>query len=371
VSPEEPLRTALYDKHVAREANMGSDAGWRIPLSFTGALEEVQEVHRRAGVFDVSHVGRIRVRGDEALDLLERVCTADVVCQEDDTARLTLLCNEAGGIIDQCLVVRLETFWVLTTSPVNREKVLAHLQEQAGDLDVRVDDQTLKTTMVCLAGPAAEGILDEVLPVRVAGMSAGQVKFGSLMLARYIALRTGYLGQWAMEVILPNMFAAQAWRFITDKAGRNAVAPAGAVARDVLRIEAGRCRYGHELNETIDPFTAGLGRAVDFEHEFLGREALETLRDKPPARTRVGLVLATPSDAVSQTAVPRLGSVVSTTDLAEAGTVTSGTFSAALNRRIAMAYVAPGAAEAGTAVSVDIDGCAHPAAVVDLPFRPG
>ena len=364
---QEPLTTALHDAHAALEAKIAEEGGWRMPVSFRGPIEEAREVRRRAGAFDLSNIGRIRIRGDEALDLVERVCTAEVVRQEDNTARYTLLCNEAGGIIDHCLAVRLEDFWLLTTSPGCRLKVLEHLRSHAENFDVRIDDQTPKTAIVAVAGPAAEGILDEVLPVRVADLPAGGVKTGSLMVARYIALRTAYLGQWTLEVILTNMLARKAWRFITNKAGQNAVAPAGFAARDILRIEAGRCRYGHELNESIDPFTAGLEAAVDFEHEFVGRQALAKLRDKAPARKRVGLVLGGGDGEGQPAAIPRLGTVVSSTTGKEVGAVTSGTVSPALDRTVAMAYVATDAAAAGTELLVG-QSDPTPAEVVELPL---
>lgn len=361
-----PLRTALFEKHAAMEAAMGLDGGWEMPMAYGGALDEALRVCNSAGVLDVSHIGRIRIRGDEALDLVERVCTADVVCQEDDTARYTLLCNESGGIIDQCMILRLDDWWLLTTSPACRQKVLEYLQRSGEGMKVKVDDQTPKTSMICVAGPEAERILDGALPVRVAGMAPGAVKVGSLMIARYTAMRTDYLGQWALEVVLPNMFAAKAWRFITDKAGagKNAVAPVGMAARDVLRIEAWRCRYGHELNETIDPFTAGLADAVDFEHDFLGREALAKLRDRAPARRRVGLALD--ADRL-KTSIPAMGTIVSDDDGRELGTVTSGTFSPSLDRPIAMAYVSADAAEPGARVKLQLASGAAEAEIIALP----
>jgi len=363
----ELLKTALHGKHVAAEAKMGSDGGWAMPLSFCGAMDEVDAIGLRAGVFDISNVGRIRVRGDEALDLVERLCTADVVRQEDDTARFTLLCNEGGGIIDQCLALRIDDWWLLTTSPVNRLKVLEHAKAVGQGLSVKIDDQTTKTTMVCVAGAQVEGMLDRSLPINVAGFKRGQVKTGTLMIARYIAVRTSYMGAWALEVILPNMFAGQAWRFITDKAGENAAPPAGVTARDVLRIRAGHCLYGHELNETIDPFTAGLGNAVSFDHDFIGREALEALASKTPARRRVGLEIDIPADqGGAPGTIPAMGTPVTRPDGGQVGTVTSGTLGRQADQVIAMAYLATDSAEAGREVLVG-DRTPRPARVVSLP----
>ena len=357
-------RTALHAQHIAAGATMGEEGGWAIPLSYRGALEEALEVRRRSGVFDVSHLGRIRIRGDGALDLLERVCTGDVGHQEDDTTLHTLLCNDRGGILDECFLIRLANFWVLTCNAVNRQKLLEHLAGQKID-DVRIDDQTMMVSQLAVAGPAAEGILDAVLPIRLGGLKDHAAKMGSLMIANYIAARSGYSGEWSLEVMVPGMFIAKAWRFITLKAGQNAIRPAGMAARDVLRIEAGLCRYGHEINETIDPITAGLERYVDFGHDFLGAEAIRKIQQKGPVQKRVGLTFEEPpAGSPSPPSIPVSGEVVCKTDGAEIGTITSSTFSPQQDNVIAMAYVASDLAESGAEVLAG----EHPARIVDLPF---
>ena len=370
---EKPLRSALVDKHEAMAATMGDEAGWRVPLSFRGPLAEAQTVRSRAGAFDLSHLGRVRVRGDGALALLKRACTADVAHQEDDTATGTLLCNERGGVIDLCRLIRLSDFWVLVTSAACREKVLAHLQGLGEPLGAKVDDQTTKTTMLAVAGPAAPDILDAVLPFRVGQLGEGTVKFGTMMIARYIAERVDFAGVWGVRVSIPNMLAGQAWRFITAKAGDSAVAPCGLAALDVLRIEAGRPRYGHELTEAIDPISAGLKAAVDFGHDFLGRDAVQSIAETGSPRKPVGLAIEAPAGPADAAAIPRLGWAVRRADGSEVGTVTSGAYSPALERPIALAYVARAAAEpteAGSAppLTVAAEGSPLPARVVELPF---
>lgn len=366
----EPLHSPLHDKHAGLDARMAEVAGWLMPLSYRGVMDEVEQVRRAAGIFDVSHVGRIRIRGDGALDLLERLCTHDVARQEDDTAAGTLLLDERGGIIDCPTLVRLESHWLLLTSPIGREKVLGHLQEYAETFGAKVDDQTAKTCMVSLAGPAAGERLDKVLPEPVAHLPAGAARSGSFMLAGYTVIR-GQLGSlWELAVILPNLFAGQAWRFITEKAGSNAIAPAGLAARDVLRIEGGQIEYGREVNQTIDPYTAGLGAAISLTHDFLGRVAIEALATKAPARRLVGLVFEPASSEAGAGAsaltkalfaealfaaamqIPRQGEAIFDAEDAEVGAITSATFSPTLERVIAMAYVAAASATEGTKLSL-------------------
>jgi len=365
---DELLKLPLHDKHVDAGATMGGEGGWEVPLSYGAALSEAAEVRRFAGVFDISHVGRIRIRDNEALELVERLCTADVVHQEDDTARYTLLLNETGGVLADAIVARLEGFWLITTDPCNRIKVLQHTQTVGQGMSVKVDDQTDKGAMLAVSGSAAREVLDAALPEKPGDLPSGGVKIGSLLVARYIVMRTSYTGMWGMEVILPKMFVAKAWRFITEKAGDNCLKPAGAAARDILRIEAGLCRYGHELNETIDPITSGLEYAVDFDHDFIGRAALQAIGDRGVSRRRVGLCLAQGRPGASL--IPRLGMSVYNEDGLEVGTVTSGTFSPALQRAVAMAYVACDSAYPGTTLRVQVAQQSEPIAaeVMQLPF---
>ncbi len=363
------LKTALNSRHVSLEAKLGDLAGWQMPLSYRSPLDEYGLVHRRAGVADVSHIGRLRIRGDGALDLLDRLCTAGVMQQEDDTAKRTLLCNERGGIIDECLLVRLEDYWLLTTSPINRMKVQEHLQSHAEGSDVKIDDQTEKTAMIAVIGSGAIETLDAVLPMKVSSLGCGQVKAGSLLIAKYVAMRTRACGTWTLEVMLPNMAAGLAWDFITKKAGANALPPVGMLARDILRFEAGLCTYGHEINETIDPLTAGLEKLVDFGKDFLGAAAVRAVRDKGPARRRVGLVLSPPDAATP--ALPKSGDPVNSPDGDEIGAVTGSMFSPSLDAPVAMAYIRSGAAAAGGRVSIRTSARPVEATIAPLPFRSG
>ena len=362
----ESEKLPLDSAHRALGASMGAEGGWEVPLSYSGPLTEAAEARRLASVFDISHVGRIRIRGSDAMSLVEKVCTTDVAHQEDDTAAYTLLLNESGGVLADAIVARLEGFWLITTDPCNRIKVLDHAMSVAEGMSVKVDDQTDKGAMVAVSGPGARDVLDSVLPEKPGDLAPGAAKIGSMMIARYIVMRTSYTGMWGLEVILPKMFIAKAWRFITEKAGDKALKPAGMVARDILRIEAGLCRYGHELNETIDPITAGLESLVDFEHEFIGRPALINIRDKGASRKRVGLRLG----CSEESAIARLGDTVYNSDGLEVGATTSGTFSPTLDCSIAMAYISLAVVDSGAALEVELasTGRKVAATITDPPF---
>jgi aminomethyltransferase len=365
--PPEPLKTALHGRHRQAGAVFAEEAGFVMPLGYGSTLSEYRQARTSAAVIDVSNLGRISIRGDGSLDLLEKVLTHDVARQADDTAHYTLLCNRAGGIIDHGLCVRLEDGWLLSTSPLGRVRVLEHLREHAASLEVRIDDQTESTAHLYLTGPQAPARLEAVLGEKVSAWPAGTARAGTLMIARYVAIRSAEAGQWAMEVILPNAFAGQAWDYVTSGAGGHRFAPAGLAVWDIMRVEAGTVRFGHEINETIDPITAGLEHWVRAQGQFVGAEALRKLGAKEPARRRVGLVLPPPADD-QPPPIPRQGNAVFDADRTEVGVVTSGAFSPHLEQAIAMAYVSSDAADPGTELAVVAESQPVPAKVVPLPF---
>jgi aminomethyltransferase len=371
---DEPLRTALYERHVVAGARMCIDGGWLMPQSYGDPEAEYRQVRSRAGVFDVSHLGRIRIRGDGALDLLDRLCTADVARQEDDTARRSLLLTERGAVLDDVLVVRLEDSWLITCSPHRRQRVLEHLQAHAESLGAKVDDRTSKTSMLAVVGGEAPAILDVFLPEPVSGLARGSARAGAMFFARYVALRAGPTRLWSMEVVLPNMMTRAAWDFITGKAGSNVIRPAGQAVREVLRIEAGLPRAGREIADDADPINAGLEAVVDFERDFLGAEAARAARQRGAGTRRVGLVLD--ACAAGGSGEPSLdwselaGAPVRAAGGDGIGRVTSAALSPALGAPIAMALVRTDAAEAGADVLVDAAGRSHGARLVALPFAP-
>ena len=326
---------------------MVESAGWQMPLLYAGILDEHKAARTSAAVFDVSHLGRLRLSGDWAFKLLDRACTADVLGQEDNTARYSLLCNDGGGVIDDVFVIRLPEEWLLTCNACNHEKVLGHLASlnELGGWNVKITDTTASTAMLAVQGPKAMKLLGQALPFDVSGLGRRDVLASSYMLLKYVASRTGYTGETGVEVILPAIAAGKAWQFITSETG--GVVPAGMGARDLLRIEAGLPLYGHELNEQISPIAAGVGFAVRTEGDYVGSEAIAKVRRTGPARKLVGLRLATES-------IARHGSPVLIDDR-EAGAVTSGTYSPSCEASIAMAYVDSSVCEVGGAVSVEIN----------------
>jgi aminomethyltransferase len=350
-----PQRTPLYDWHVARGAHMVEFAGWDMPIRYGTITEEHTAVRTDAGLFDISHMGRLVFEGPDALGLIQHLYTNDASAMEVGDVRYGLVCNEQGGILDDVLVYRFEPFWLMVVNASNRPKIVAWIEKHRGKRNVAVTDRTADWAMIAVQGPRA---LERVGPLYP---TAGNLAYYTAELLTSdgprstILSRTGYTGEDGFEVILP---AAK----VRDEVERlQPCRPCGLGARDTLRLEAAMPLYGHELSEDIDPFQARLGWAVKMgKGDFVGREALARRKQDRSLRQRVGLELQGKRIAREGAAVLAGGK--------PAGQVTSGTFAPTLNRAVAMAYVDPPLAQPGTACEVDVRGKPEAARVVPLPF---
>lgn len=359
--------TPLHAWHVEHGARMVDFAGWSMPVQYGSIVQEHVATRTAAGVFDVSHMGRLRFEGGDAAALLDRFVTRRVDDLPLGRFRYGLLTNEQGGILDDVLVARLETpssrqYYLMVVNASNRQKILAWLREQwDGSGDVQLLDCTEQTAMVAVQGPLAEQIVAPLVKAKVGelGYYCGVVseQFGRPCTVS----RTGYTGEDGFELIVRAEDAVDVWQNIF-RAGRElGITAAGLAARDTLRLEAGMPLYGHELSEQVNPYQAHLGFAVNLQgREFVGREALVRYKESPGLRERVGLQLTGRRAAREQHAVVRGDQ--------EVGEITSGTFSPTLQKPIAMAYVLREVAGPGTRLEVEIRGRREPAEVVPLPF---
>jgi aminomethyltransferase len=351
------LRTALYDWHVARGGRMVEFAGWDMPVQYTGIVEEHTAVRTAAGIFDVSHMGRLSFAGPDALDLIQHVYTADAASLKDFQARYGLVCNAAGGVRDDVLVYRWPYGWAMVVNASNREKIVAWLAEQKGNRNVEVTDQTTRTCMIALQGPKALELCRGLTEADAEKLSYYHAAATRCVGQQCVVSRTGYTGEEGVEFMIGAAPGVALWEELV----RRGAVPCGLGARDTLRLEAGMALYGHELTEDTDPLQAGLGRSVKFDKgEFVGREALLRRREDATAPVRVGLELEGKRIAREGSAVLHNGR--------PGGRVTSGTFSPTFRKVLAMAYVEPAAAAAGTALQVDVRGKPEAARVVPLPF---
>jgi aminomethyltransferase len=355
------LHTACHDWHVAHGGRMVDFAGWEMPVQYTSIVAEHYAVRRAAGLFDIAHMGRLRFTGADAAKFLDHLITNDVSSLAPGQIKYALVTNENGGILDDVLVYRLADSHLLVVNASNRLKILAWIERHRAKFNVVIEDQTVPQFMLALQGPKAQSILQPLVDVDLA-----QIKYYFGTPARIAAQpgfvsRTGYTGEDGFEVILPATRAATFWESLIAAGTPQELLPAALGCRDTLRLEAGMPLYGHELNETIDPFTAGLAFGVRLDAgDFIGRAALIAAKATADRLRRVGLELAGKR-------IAREGALVFAGDR-QVGRVTSGTFSPTLEKSIAMAYLPAAEAAAGTALTIDIRGQREPAKVVKLPF---
>ncbi len=360
-------RTPLYDWHVARNARMVDFAGWSMPVQYSSIVEEHKANRQAVGVFDISHMGRLRFDGEGAAEFLDRLLTRRVVGLAQGLIRYSLVTNEAGGILDDVLVYSLadshhKPFHLLVVNASNRAKIVAWIERHLTDADgVTFRDQTVATAMIAVQGPHALAALQPLVDVRLGDMPYYSGQTAHIVGHAGIVSRTGYTGEDGCELIVAAEAATSVVEHLFAEGSSLGMQPAGLGARDTLRLEAAMPLYGHEMSEAIDPFQAGLGFAVHLkDRDFIGSAALRELKAKPHRPQRIGLELSGKRVPREHFTVLAGGEPV--------GEITSGTFSPTLERPIAMAYVQPNAADVGTELAVDIRGRAEAARVVPLPF---
>lgn len=354
-------KTPLHAWHASHGGRMVEFGGWDMPVQYSSIVAEHHAVRKAAGLFDISHMGRLRFRGPDAAKFLDRLVTCDVAGLEVGQVRYGLVTNDAGCILDDILAYRFADWHMLVVNASNREKILAWIDRHRAGFQATVEDLTFDQAMIAVQGPRAEKLLQPLVETDLS-----QIKYYFAAPAKVsgtsgIVSRTGYTGEDGFEVILPAAQITALWEKLLASGAGEGVLPAGLGCRDTLRLEAAMPLYGHELNESIDPYTAGLGFGVKIDgKEFIGKPALIAAKANTHRNRRVGLQLVSKR-------IAREGTLVFAGDR-QVGHVTSGTFSPTLEKSIAMAYVEPGSAAAGTDVSVEIRGQREAAKIVKLPF---
>ena len=345
-------------------------AGWDLPIRYGSVLEEHHQTRNSGGFFDVSHMGRLRFHGKDACRCLDRICTRQIHGMADGQCRYSLVCNEHGGCRDDVLVYRLgEQDYLMVCNAANREKIIAHVENERGDFEFTFDDQTLLTAMCAIQGPKVMDLIGTVSK-EIPALKRFRFTTKDLMVIKVMISRTGYTGEDGVEVILDSKMATPALEMFLKDFGTEGslVAPCGLAARDTLRLEAAMPLYGHELTEEIDPLSAGLGFAVKLDKGesdpevggFIGQDALKAIAEKGPTQRLCGLLLEGRRSARQDMKVLHDG--------VEIGFVTSGCLSPTLDRPIAMAYLDPEHADAGRSVEVDLGRTRAVAETCSLPF---
>ncbi len=351
--------TPLNPLHQAAGARMVLFAGWEMPLQYTGILDEHRSVRRGAGIFDVSHMGRLEITGPQALDLLQSLCPTDLAALGDGQGQYTVLCHLGGGILDDCVVYRQgEERFLLVCNASNRPKLISWIAGwQRRFPGAYLADRTETLAMLAVQGPTAPGLVAEALGVELLALPRFHLSQGLFQGEPVLAARTGYTGEDGFEVMPAAAQAPALWRALTE----HGAIPCGLGARDTLRLEAALLLYGNDIDESRDPFAAGLGRLVHLDKgAFLGREALARTKARGPAERLVGLRMV--GREVARHGYPILESG------RRVGIVTSGSYAPWLEYNIALAYVEARLAEAGSKLQVDVRGRLAEAVVVPRPF---
>ncbi len=368
------LETPLVGWHVAHGGRMVDFAGWRMPVQYGSIVEEHVATRTAAGMFDVSHMGRLAVGGPAAIDWLESLLTRRVAGIEVGRARYTLVTGAAAGrtvVLDDALVARESDApdgtprLSLVVNASNRQRVVDWLRSRLPAGGVTFVDRTFDTAMIAVQGPAAVGIVTGLAAAadaaRIAALGPYRTTSASVAGAAAMVSRTGYTGEDGVELVVDAAAAAPLWEAIMAAGGPLGLRGCGLGARDTLRLEAGMPLYGHELREDSDPFAIGLGLAVDLDgRTFPGSERFAQYKAEPAGRVRVGLRFDSKRSSREGDAV-LLGE-------RSVGVVTSGSFAPTLGTAVAMALVDRDAAAVGTVVDCQIRDVRQAACVIPLPF---
>ena len=349
--------------HERLGAAMTAFAGWRMPLRYASETTEHRAVRQAAGLFDLSHMGEIMVRGPSAGAALDYALTGELSAVTPGRARYTMMCASDGGVLDDLVVYRTgEQEYMVVANAANTGTVSGQLTDRAARFDAEVTDATGEVALIAVQGPAAAGILAQLTELGLGTMKYYAGAYGDVAGRRAWVARTGYTGEDGFEVFCRPEDAEHIWDALEELGAPAGLIPAGLACRDTLRLEAGMPLYGNELGPDMTPFEANLGRVVKFAKpgDFVGREALAARAEAGPRQVLTGLTIG--SRRIARHGHPVLA------DGRPCGTVTSGAPSPTLGVPIAMAYVDVAARDATAGYTVDIRGEAVPASVTDLPF---
>ena len=365
---DENRKTQLYEVH-KKAAKMTVFAGFEMPLWYKGIVQEHLAVRNSVGVFDISHMGRIIIAGADAERFLNYVITNDVSKLMPNSAQYSVMCNQEGGIIDDFVYYRLEKEkFMFVSNATNREKDYNWLVKNAKGFNVRIEEFSDNVAMLAVQGPNAEKILQKISPDDLSKIERFKCSPSRLANVDVLLSRTGYTGEDGFEIFIWNTplskpdNAVRIWNAILDAGKPFGIEPCGLGARDTLRLEAGMCLYGNDIDEKTTPLEAALGFVVKLQKEnFIGKDALLKQKNEGIKRKRVGIRMI-------EQGIPRPNFEIYNGNNEKIGYITSGTFSPLLKCGIAMAYIQTLEAQEGNIVNVKIREKMAKAKIVGFPF---
>ena len=359
-------RTPLYDAHRAAGAKLVDFAGWEMPVHYSGVVDEYQAVRGQAGLFDVSHMGRIGVTGPDSSAFLQRLTTNDVSKLAIGQSQYSIVCNEQGGIKDDVFVyaVAPEEFLVCVNAS-NREKIVTWMHDHLLPSETcRVTDRSEELAQLALQGPSSREILSALEVDGLSDLKPRRLLRTKLDGDTVLITRTGYTGELGYELYHAAQSAQHLWDRLMEAGRSKGLKPAGLGARDLLRLDMAYLLYGNDIDEETTPLEASVEWVVQLKkNHFIGQAALLRQQAAGPGRRLVAFELL--EKAVPRHGCPILGPQAGARPV---GTVTSGNFSPLLKKGIGLGYVPPTSMAPGTSLSIDIRGKVVPAAVVQPPF---
>jgi aminomethyltransferase len=354
-------QTVLHQKQLQLHAKMADFQGWQIPLQYSTVLDEYHAVRTAAGLFDVSFLGRIAIKGADAGALLQRVFTRNIDNLAAGAAAYGLLCNNAGRIMDNAMLLHLpgDDGFLLCTNASNTEKIISWLMTNA-TANVEIVDQTRDVAQIALQGTRSLLILEKLVGTHVKAMRLRGVRERKLLGITTIVSRTGYTGEHGYELFVPASQAEQLWNAILETGKDSGLLPCGQGCRDMLRLEMGYALYGNEIDETRTPVESGLDRFVNLKKDFIGREALLNLKPEDIKQKLAGFMLL-------EKGIPREGGSIFS-ESREIGIVTSGNHSPFLRNGIGLGYVISRYAQPGQEIEIELKDREIAAKTMELPF---
>ncbi len=364
MSHEDALKTTpLYKVHQELGARIVPFSGWQMPVQYSGVMQEHLCVRNAVGLFDVSHMGEIDIRGRDALKLVQKLITNDVAGMQDGSILYALMCYENGGVVDDLLVHRFaEDHYFFCVNAGNINKDFQWISGQARSMDVEASNISAETAQLAIQGQHAQSLLDKLSDAPLDSLKYYHFKKGKICSVDSIISRTGYTGEDGFEIYFDAGKAVAVFKKIMEAGEAFGIKPIGLGARDTLRLEMGYALYGHEITAETNPLEAGLGWVVKLkkEDDFIGKAAIQQKKDAGAKRRLVGVRFLERGVPRPHYPVLRQGAPV--------GEVTSGTFSPSLNCGVALCSVSSEHAAVGARLEVSVRDKRIPAEIVKLPF---
>jgi aminomethyltransferase len=355
----------LRQKHANLGASFTDFGGWEMPVRYSSDLAEHEAVRTKAGLFDISHMGEIFIEGKDAASFLDYALVGAASEITVGRAKYSLICNEAGGILDDLIVYRLgETSYLVVANASNKDVVFGAFQKRVTGFDTEVRDESDSCVLLAIQGPRSVEILGEITSAPLSDLKYYAISEAKIADVDCLLARTGYTGEDGFEIYIPVAASEKVFDALMAAGSKFDLMPTGLACRDTLRLEAGMPLYGHEMNEDVNPYQAGFGKVVrlDKPGDFVGKAALTKLSESKPSKVLVGLTGEGKRAARADYEIFSGGSGSSV------GVITSGALSPTLGFPVAMGYLSSGVAAVGSKVSVDVRGTRLEFEVVKLPF---